>query len=351
MYRFKYNPVALRSTLLPSPPKDDQVVSRSKKRRRLNLDGISADLNSLEDNSEYGVVLETSKERFLVVRHGKRSQVASADEVNGVISDKPMFTISLIQGEVEVVESVPTSSPTPITKLDELTPVPVEEEPKSPLPAPEQPTKEPSPVEPLPPVSTPLEPKEVAPDLERGRSTSVVDMELDTPVCVTPTATANPDIPGAEKTLLNGGVLGPDQDTVLQSAKPIAEVDQPQPEGAVSQEKTPPLENVSVGVEVVPPKPPSPASVTTTETTRLEVPPLTSVPVPQPDVQDPPRVKLKLQILQRNVREEDLVFGDDGLGVLSTDVDSLNDTKKGWLIEAPRWRRYNGRFSDSIVVD
>lgn len=201
-------------------------------------------------------------------------------------------------------------------------------------------------MEPLPPVSTPQESKEAAQDLERERSTSVVDMELDTPISVTPTATASFDIPST-KTLPNVGVPEPGQVAVLQSVKSTADADQPQPEGAVSQAKSPSIESISGKVEAVPSKHPSP---TTTETARPEVPPLTFVSAPQPGVQGPPQVKLKLQILQRNVREEDLVFGDDGLGVLSADVDSLDNTKKGWLIEAPQWRRYNGGISDSIVV-
>ena len=340
MRRFKYNPVALRNVLLPPLLKDDQLVSRSRKRQRLNLNGASTDPNA--PNLECGVVLETSKERFLIVRHSKNAQPTRTDGVDGIVPDKPTFTISLIQGEVEVTEDVPI----PPTKPEELEPVPVEE-PKSPLPAPEQPTEEPSPVEPLPPVSTPQESK----DSGRGRSTSVVDMELDTPASVTPTATANPEIPSTEKTLLGGGAPRPALDAVLQNAKPPADADLPQPEGAVSQEKALPTEIIPEKVGAVPSKPPSPASVATTETVRPEVPPLTSVPVPQPEAQGPPLVKLKLQILQRNVREEDLVFGDDGLGVLSADVDPLDNAKKGWLIEAPRWRRYNTSISDSIVVD
>jgi len=340
--RFKYNPAALKNALLI---KGDQPVSRSRKRQRLDLNGVSTDPNAPEDDSEHGVILETSKERFLVVRHSRNSWSASVD---GGASHKPAFTISLIQGEIEVAEGVLVSIPTLTAKLEELTPIPVEQEPKSPLPAPEQPTKEPSPVEPLPPVSTPLEVKEVAQDLERGRSTSVVDMELDTPVSVTPTATANPDIPSTEKSLPNGGV--PEPGTVQQNASP-ADADRPQPEGSVSQEDAPSAENVPVKVEAVPPKLPSPASVTTTEPARPEVPPLTSAPAPKAEAQSPPLFKFKLQILQRNVREEDLVFGDDGLGVLSADVDPLDNTKKGWLIEAPRWRRYNGRIPDSVAVD
>lgn len=349
MSRFKYNPITLKNTLLPSLPKDDQTVSRSRKRRRLDLDGVSTDPNALDGDSEYGVVLETSKERFLLVRHGRNAQLASVDGLNGVTSDKPTFTISLIRGEVEVAEGVSRSSSTLPMKLEQFTPVPVGEEPKSPLPVPEQPTKEPSPVEPLPPVSIP-QGLGVIQDLERGRSTS--DMELDTPISVTPTATANSDIPSSEKSLPNGGVPELGQDTILQNTKPTTNPDQSRAEGSVSQEQTLPTENDAVKAEAVPSKPPSPASVTNIETAaHPEVLPLTSITVPQPEAPDSLRVKLKLQILQRNVREEDLVFGDDGLGVLSADVDPLDNTKAGWLIEVPRWRRYNGRISDSIVVD
>jgi hypothetical protein len=347
--RFKYNPIALKSALLPLPPKDDQPVSRSRKRQRLDLTGVSTDPNA-HDDLEYGVVLETSKERFLIVRHGKTTRPASADGMDGVASERPTFTISLIQGEVEVTEGALASSPIPPTIPEELKPVPVEEAPKSPLPMPEQPTKEPSPVEPLPPVSTPQESKEAAIDTERGRSTSVVDMELDTPASVTPTATANPELPNTDKTLLNGGIPGLRQDAVLQNAKPTVDADQLQSEGAISREEAPSTENVSVKAENVPPKLPSPTPVTTIETTLPEALPLTSVPTPQPETQGPPQVKFKLQILQRNVREEDLVFGDDGLGVLSANVDSLENTKKGWLIETPRWKRYNGGISGSVVV-
>lgn len=292
-------------------------------------------------------MLETSKERFLVVRHGKIAQLASAGGMDGVVSDKPTFTISLIQGEVETAGGIPT----PLTKPEELEPAPVDEAPKSPLPVPEQPTKEPSPVEPLPPVSTPQESEVVTQDLERERSTSVVDMELDTPASVTPTATVGPGIPNGEKNLPNGGTAEPGQEAILQKAKPMVDVDQPQPEGAVSQEDPPFMGGVSDKVEAVPPKSPSPVLTTATETARPLIPPPTSVPAPQPQARGLPQVKLKLQILQRNVREEDLVFGDDGLGVLSADVDSLDNTKKGWLIEAPRWRTYNCSISDSIVVD
>lgn len=344
--------MALKNALLPSLPKDAQIISRSRKRRRLDLNGVSTDPDVHEDGLEYGVVLETTKERFLVARHGKSAQTASVDGVDGVVSDKPTFTISLIQGEVEVTEAVPASS-SPILPINvlELTPVSMREEPKSPLPAPEQPTKEPSPVEPLPPVSTPQESREVVQDSERGRSTSVVDMELDTPISVTPTATANPDIPSLEKILPNLGVAELSQGAVLQNTKPKADADQLQLESAVSQEKAPSIENGSAKLEAVPSKSPSPASVTTTEAARPEVLPSIPIPVPQPEAQGPPQTKLKLQILQRNVREEDLVFGDDGLGVLSADVDPLDNTKKGWLIEVPRWRRYNGRISDSIIID
>ena len=331
--------------MLPPLPKDDQPVSRSRKRQRLNLNGISTDPNVPEDGLEYGVVLETSKERFLVVRHCKIAQSTSADGMDGVVSDKPTFTISLIQGEVEMTGGVPT----PRTKPEELEPALSEETPKSPLPVPEQPTKEPSPVEPLPPVSTPQESKVVTQDLERERSTSVVDMELDTPASITPTATVGPDIPSVEKNLPNGGIPEPGQDAVLQNAEPRVDAGQPQPEGAVSQEDAPSAEIVSDKVEALPPKSPSPAL--TTETARPLIPPPASIPAPQPQARGLPQVKLKLQILQRNVREEDLVFGDDGLGVLSADVDSLDNTKKGWLIEAPRWRTYNCSISDSIVVD
>lgn len=282
-------------------------------------------------------MLETSKERFLIIRHSKNAQPASADNIDGIVSDKPTFTISLIQGEVEVTEGVSTLP----TKPEDLELVPAEEEPKSPLPVPEQPTKEPSPVEPLPPVSIPQESK----DSGRGRSMSVVDMELDTPSSVTPTVTANPDIPSTG-TLLNGGL-----DAALQSAKSMVNTNQPRPESATSQAKAPLPENVSEKAEAIPSVPPSPASVTSTATARPEVPTLTSIPAPQPKAQGLPRVKFKLQILQRNVREEDLVFGDDGLGILSVDVDPLDNTKKGWLIETPRWRRYNTSTLDSSVVD
>jgi hypothetical protein len=349
--RFKYNPVVLKNALLPPLPKDDQIASRSRKRQRLDLNGVSTDPNTSGDDSECGIVLETSKERFLIVRHGKNPRPTSVDGVDGVTSDKPTFTISLIQGEVEVA-GVSISSFVLPTKLEGLTLDPVEEEPKSPLPAPVQPTKEPSPLEPLPPVSIPQEPKEVPQDSERGRSTSVVDMELDTPVSVTPTATANPDIPSAGKSLFSGDVPELGQDAVLPNTKPTAAAVQSQLEATGSREKALSIKDVSVKVEVVASKPPSPASVTTTETSRAEALPLISVPVPQQlETHGPPQVKLKLQILQRNVREEDLVFGDDGLGVLSANVDPLDNTKKGWLIEAPRWRRYSGRISDNSVVD
>jgi len=344
--RFKYNPVALKNALLPPLPKDDQIVSRSRKRQRLNLNGVSTDPNALEDDLECGIVLETPKERFLVVRHGKSVQPAGVDGVEGVAPDKPTFMISLIQGEVEVA-GILTS-----TKLEGLTPVSVGEEPKSPLPVPEQPTKEPSPLEPLPPVSIPQELKGVLQDPERGRSTSVVDMELDTPVSVTPTATANFDIPSTGKSLPNRDVPELGQDADLPNTKPTADADQSQREAAVSQEIALSMGNLSVKVEAVASKPPSPVSVTTTETTRAEVLPLVSVPIPQQlEAQGPSQVKFKLQTLQRNVREEDLVFGDDGLGVLSADVDPLDNTKKGWFIEAPRWRRYGGRILDSNIVD
>lgn len=319
-------------------------MSRSRKRQRLNLSGISTDPNATGDDLEYGVVLETSKERFLVVRHTRNAQSASGD---GIGSDKPTFTISLIQGEVEAAEDVSI----PPAKPAEPQPVHAEDEPKSPLLAPEQPTKEPSPAVPLPPVSTPQELKEAAQNSERGRSPSVVDMELDTPVSVTPTATANPDIPSTEKPLPNGAAPEPGQDTVLQNGKPTPDANRPQPEGVMSQEKAPSTETISEKVEAIPSKPPSHSSVAIAETARPEVPPPTSIPPPQPQGQGPPQVKLKLQILQRNVREEDLVFGEDGLGVLSAVVDSLDNTKKGWLIEAPRWRTYKCSISDSIVVD
>jgi len=293
-------------------------------------------------------VLETSKERFLVVRHGKIVQSASAGDSDEIVSDNPTFTISLIQGEVEVTGGVPT----PLTKPEELKPVPIEEEPKSPLPVPEQPTKEPSPVEPLPPVSTPQETKVIAQDLERERSTSVVDMELDTPASVTPTATAGPGIPNMEKTLPNGGIPEPGQDAVLQNAKPRVDTDKSQPEVAVSQEEAPSTEDVPDKVEAVPLKSPPPTLVPMTGTACPEIsPPTLTTPTPRPQTRGLPQVRLKLQILQRNVREEDLVFGDDGLGVLSANVDSLDNTKKGWLIEAPRWRTYDCSISDSIVVD
>lgn len=350
MRRFKYNPVALKKALLPPLPKDDRIVSRSRKRQRLDLAGVSTDPNVPEDNLEYGVVLETSKERFLVVRHCKNAQPASVDGMDGVTSDKPTFTVSLIRGEVEVVGNASTSNSIPPTKL-ELTPVSVREEPKSPLPAPEQPTKEPSPVEPLPPVSTPQESKEVPQDLGRGRSISVMDMELDTPISVTPTATANPDTSILGKALPNGNVPELAQDAVLPNTKLKAGADQLQTEAALSQDRVLSTEKVSARVEAVPSKYPSPTSATVTETARPEVPPLTSVPVPRPGAQGSPQVKLKLQILQRNVREENLVFGDDGLGVLSADMNPLDNTKKGWLIEAPRWRKYNVVISDNIVVD
>jgi len=336
---FKYNPVALKCALLPSLSKDDRPVSRSRKRQRLHINGASTDPNAPKDDSECGIVLETSKECFLVVRHGKNAQSVGVDGANEATSEQPMFTISLIQGEVEVMGGVAMSVPTKAAKLEDLTPV--SEAPKSPLPAPEQPTKEPSPVEPLPPVPTPLGVKQIAQDPERGRSTSVVDMELDTPASVTPTATAGPDMPSLEKALLTSGEPAQRQDAVLQDAKPPASGEKPQPE-----EKALPTESGSANVLS---KPPSPTPVTNTEAAGAELPPPTP-PVPEPDAQGLPQVKLKLQILQRDIRGEDLVFGDDGLGVLSADVNPLDNTKKGWLIEAPLWKRYNGRFSDCIIV-
>lgn len=329
----------LKSALLPSLPKDDRPVSRSRKRQRLHINGASTDPNALED-SECGIVLETSKECFLLVRHGKNAQSAGVDGVNEATSEKPMFTISLIQGEVEVMGGAATSVPTTTSNPEDLTPV--TEVPKSPLPAPEQPTKEPSPVEPLPPAPTPLGVKQIVQDQERGRSTSVVDMELDTPASITPTATAGPDIPSLEKALLTSGEPEQRQDAVSQDVKPPAPGEKPQPE-----EKALPTESGSVNALS---KPPSPTSATNDEAARVELPPPTSAPVPEPDAQGSLQVKLKLQILQRNIRGEDLVFGDDGLGVLSAEVNPLDNTKKGWLIEAPLWKRYNGRFSDCIIV-
>lgn len=335
---FKYNSAALKSALFPSLSEDDQLVSRSRKRQRLRLDGASSDPNAPQDDPEYGVILETSKERFLVVRHGKIAQSIGTGGVNEVTPEKPTFTISLIQGEVEVTGCAPKSTTTTTTRLENLTPVP--EEPKSPLPVPEQPTKEPSPVEPLPPVSTPQELKEMIKDSESGRSTSVVDMELDTSASVTPTATAGPDVPNLAKILPSGGELYQHQDT-----KPTASGERLKPE-----EKVTPMGDTPAEGGINQSKPPSPASVTKAEIAYTEVLPLDPVPGFQPEAQVSPQVKLKLQILQRNIRGEDLVFGDGGFGVLSADMDPLDNTKKGWLIEAPRWRKYNGGLSDCIVV-
>ena len=343
MYRFKYNPVALKCALLPSLSQDDQRITGSKKRQRLDINSVPTDPNVQVDDLEYGVVLETSKERFLVVRHCKNSQSTSMDGANGVTSDKPMFTISLIQGETEVVGCPPTSITAPTTKLEDLTPAP--EGPKSPLPAPEQPTKELL-VRPLPPVSTPQEVKQVARDSEGGRSASVVDMELDVPVSVTPTSTTGLDIPALEKTLSSGREPEPGQDAVQSDTKPKAHSNKPRPE-----EKASPMESVSTKVGSVPLKPPSaPASITAPEIAHSEVLPVAAVPVPQPEARGSLQVKLRLRILQQNIRGDDLIFGDGGLGVLSAEVDPLDNTKKGWLIEGPRWRRYNGRISDCIVV-
>jgi hypothetical protein len=326
--RFKYNAAALRSALLPSLSEADKQIPRSRKRRRLDACVTPTDPSASCD-LEYGVVLETPKERFLVVRHDRSVQPegANTNGANGVVADKLSFTISLIQGEVEV-KGVPT------TRLGGLTPA--SEEPKSPLPAPVQPTKEPSPVEPLPPVSTPQEVKKVIKDSERGRSTSIVDMELDTPASVTPTATG-PDI--SDKKLPVG-----DEDAPPQNAKTTAPGDKSQ-----SEEMALPMTKSFAEGEITPLKPPPPASVIGSETAPPAAPPVTSVPASQPEASSLPLVSLKLQVLQRNIRGEDLVFGDDGLGVLSVDVDPLDDAKKGWLIEAPRWRRYNGRMSDCIV--
>ena len=312
------------------------MITRSKKRQRLDVDGISTDPNAPGGGSEYGVVLETSKERFLVVRHDKSSQSASVDGTNKVPSDNPMFTISLIQGEFEVTGDLLTSTTAPTTKLE------VPGELKSPLPTPEQPTKEPSPVESLPLVSTPQEVKQVAQNSERGRSTSVVDMELDTPASVTPTATTGPRIPD-QKTVSSGEEPEPAQEKVQQNTKPTTYGNQSQHDG-----KAPLMERAGA----VPLKSPStPGSVTNPANTHTEVLPVTSTSVPRLEARSSPQVKFKLQILQRNVRGDDLVFGDDGLAVLSADTDPMDNTKKGWLIEAPRWRRYNGRISDCIVVN
>ena len=190
---------------------------------------------------------------MLVVRHGKNSEPASADGTKSVPSNNPMLTISLIQGEVETTGGLSTSITAPTAKSED--PAPVPEEPKSPLPAPEQPTKEPSPVEPLPPVSTPQEVNQVLQDSESGRSASVVDMELDTPASVTPTATTGPDIPIPEKISSSGGELEPGQDAVQQNAKPTAYGNKPQPE-----DKALSMGSVSAKVEVVPSKPSAPAS-------------------------------------------------------------------------------------------
>lgn len=331
----------MKSTLLPSLSGDDQPVWRSRKRQRLRLDGASSDPNAPQDGLEYGVILETSKERFLVVRHGKITQSIGATGVDEVTPEGSTFTISLIQGEVEVSGCAPKPTTPTTTKLE--SPAPVPEEPKSPLPVPEQPTKEPSPVEPLPPVSTPQEAKEVAKVSESGRSTSVVDMELDTPASVTPTATAGPDIPSLAKILPSGGELHQLQDKVLQDTTTSGE--RPRPEENVA-----PMGDTPAKTEINQSKPPSPASATKAETAGAEVLPPDSVLRSQPEAQVSPQVKLKLQILQQNVRGEDLVFGDGGLGVLSADMDPLDNTKKGWLIEVPRWRKYNGGLSDCIVV-
>lgn len=332
----------MKSALLPSRSEDDQLIPWSKKRQRLDTNGVSTDLNASEDDSEYCVVLETSKERFLVVRHGKTSQLASIGGANRVPSDKPVFAITLIQGEIDVAEGFLMSTTAPTTRSEDFTPVP--EESSSSLSAPEQPTKDPSPIEPLPPVSTPREAKQVVQDSERGRSTSIVDMELDTPVSATPTATAGPDIPDEERTSLNWGELELGQGVIQKNTKSTAYGNKPQLE-----EKALPAQNVSTKVEASPLKPPS-ISAAGSEPAQAEVLRTVSVPAPRPEAQSLPQVQLKLQILQRNIRGDDLVFGEDGLGVLSADVDPLDNTKKGWLIEAPRWRRYNGQISDCIVV-
>ena len=68
----------------------------------------------------YGVILETLKECFLVVRHGKNSEPASADGTESVPSDNPMFTISLIQGEVETTGGLSMSITAPTAKSEEI---------------------------------------------------------------------------------------------------------------------------------------------------------------------------------------------------------------------------------------
>jgi hypothetical protein len=71
--------------------------------------------------------------------------------------------------------------------------------------------------------------------------------------------------------------------------------------------------------------------------------PIPAVPVATPTqiAAEPASKKreLVLEVLQRDIGEDNFQFCEDGVGILSDEVDSRDSTKKGWLIKVVKWRK------------
>jgi hypothetical protein len=99
--------------------------------------------------------------------------------------------------------------------------------------------------------------------------------------------------------------------------------------------ETPPRE-----VVVIPAQPPNPPTRTSHE---VSLSPTSRVPAPIPVQKhvEPLSEKSEFvsEVLQRDIGEDNFQFSEEGLGILSDEVDLRDGTKKGWLIQIVQWRK------------
>lgn len=344
--RFKYNPNAVRNVLFPGAFHDTNGRPQKKPRlsdsnvRRMDVDGepSAADAEPAVKKSP-SIIIETSLETFLIAPQNDDSPEDKGDKENAADitmeqSRNQKYTISLVR----VSKRPPEDTPVPLSNGDVSQDSLEEAKADAPQSNVERPKE--------PPVSEVASEPATITEPAAKQDTEVQETESTEP------GTGSTGPAGASQaTALSGqqSVEPSTAETKVTGVEAGAPMVQEGSEPTTDKPNSPtPLDNPS--------STPGPATSSDTVKPPTETAPLesegstartaTAVQSKGDTVKPTSYVRRKegsskrtttLEVLQRNVSEDQFLFDDDGIGILTDKIE--DGMRKGWKIEARSWRR------------
>jgi hypothetical protein len=270
------------------------------------------DVTEVDELDSGGIEIETLKERFLISRDRESADVVEEDKENGMSNGSKIrrrYKISLIVGEREKEDEEILEEPV-TTDVAKVVEVPIADPPPEPAPEDVKDSSASMDVDPSP-LPPPL------PTIADKPSQEPIVNTWDTPPAEDSTVIQEPSKSSRASTEATSGFKQSDAPAEDNISTPVLPSSQPP-----SISKDPPLSEKE------------PSTFATTSVMSPAVEPSSHPPVHQKQN----KKELVLQLLQQNISEENFQFGEDGIGILSNEVET-GDVRKGLLIEVVRWRR------------